>query len=163
MICFHRRYALGDADESNEIGDFVGWDGLEKLLIREKKAVIVIPLYMYDHSGITVQTHPFADPWDSGQIGYIYCTREDIRKNWNVKRVTKELRDYARKLLEGEVKEYDDYLTGNVYGYTLEDDRGDVFCSCWGYSGDGAAAQIKSDLHMDSVHQPATMVDSVEA
>lgn len=80
MVCFHRRYDLGDKHE------FADGDALREFL--EDKAndvAVTLPLYLYDHSGITMNTSGFSCPWDSGQVGVIYCTNADIRENWGVK------------------------------------------------------------------------------
>jgi hypothetical protein len=82
-----------------------------------------------------MKTSRFSCPWDSGQVGYIYVTYENIKKNWNVKRVTKKLIKQTAEMLENEVKIYNDYLIGNVYGYVVKRNGGQVD-SCWGYIGD---------------------------
>jgi hypothetical protein len=148
MVCFHTRHSLGDEDHGVDQDDFSSWTELENYLRKEKGAVEVLPMYMYDHSGITVRTHSFADPWDSGQVGFIYATRKDILENWGAKRLSKELRQKAIRLLNAEVQDYDDYLTGNVYGYILEDEDGNELSSCWGYAGDDAVTQIKTELYI---------------
>ena len=130
MICFHRRYDLGDK-HSMSVGE--AKEFVERI---KGKGAAVLSLYLYDHSGITMSTAPFSCPWDSGQVGFIYMERKDILNNWGVKRVTKKLREQAIELMEGEVKEYDDYLTGNVYGYIVEDEDGNHLDSCWGFFGD---------------------------
>jgi hypothetical protein len=38
--------------------------------------VCIKDLYLYDHSGITISTSPFSCGWDSGQVGFIYLTRQ---------------------------------------------------------------------------------------
>lgn len=35
---------------------------------------ITLPLYLMDHSGLAMQTTSFNDPWDSGQVGWIYVS-----------------------------------------------------------------------------------------
>jgi hypothetical protein len=162
IVCFHPQYTLGDEGHGIKKADFDSWDEMEKYLIREKKAVITLPLYLYDHSGITIRTHPFNDRWDSCQVGFTYVTRAEILDNWLVKRLNRELRQKARSLLESELETYDDYLTGNVYGYVLEDDAGNVVDSCWGYFGDRAAEYIKSEVHMQFVKQVGTNSSSVK-
>lgn len=98
------------------------------------KGSVVLPVYMYDHSGITISTNAFNCRWDSGQVGWIYATREAIRENFGVQRVTKKQREQTEKQLIAEIKTLDDYLTGNVYGYVYEED-GEQVESCWGYIG----------------------------
>ena len=111
---------------------------LMKLIDRNK--VVMLPLYLYDHSGITISTAPFPCSWDSGCVGMIYMTLEEFladghnKPEWPAK---------AQKILEDVVEEYDDYLTGNVYGYEeyLVGDDGELeydssLGSCWGFFGD---------------------------
>ena len=100
--------------------------------------VFMLPLYLYDHSGITMNTGGFSCPWDSGQVGYIYVTKEKVREEFKVKVVSPKLRAKVYKILEQEVKVYDDYLTGNVWGYIIKDHNGNEIDdgSCWGFYGD---------------------------
>ena len=38
-------------------------------LIGELENVVILPLYLHDHSGLTMNTSGFHCPWDSGQVG----------------------------------------------------------------------------------------------
>jgi hypothetical protein len=142
MVCFHRQYSLGDETDINS-GDFEGWNAVERYLRKEKGAAIVIPLYLYDHSGITMRTAPFGDRWDSGQVGYIYTTKAAILKNFGGKILTKKRIDAANKCLQSEVETYDQYLTGDVYGYFIDGPDGETVSSCGGFFG---LDQVKADL-----------------
>lgn len=135
MLCFHKKYNLGDkTDLKSE--DFNGWDEIETYLKNDLKAVIILPLYLYDHSGITIATSPFSCPWDSGRVGLIYVTKEAIMKNFMVKKWSKKLIDRSVKILEAEVKTYDQYLTGDVWGYIIKKDGEDIDDgSCFGFYG----------------------------
>ena len=104
--------------------------------------VVMLPLYLYDHSGITMSTGSFGCPWDSGQVGFIYMTREKAEENWpSLKDDPDALRLKAEERLEAEVEVYDQYLTGEVYGYVIEDDDGEEVESCWGFYGEEDAQQ----------------------
>jgi hypothetical protein len=146
MICFHNRYNLGDKH------DFYNPDAVEDY-IAEVNA-IWLPLYLYDHSGISMSTnknYPFNCPWDSGQVGVIYITLDDIRaemarpkplkkgqKNPDlapIKHITKADRERVIQMLESEVSVYNSYLTGDVYGWEVIDPDGEFIDSCWGYYG----------------------------
>ena len=150
--------------------------------------VVALPLYLYDHSGITMNTSGFSCPWDSGQVGWIYCTkkrfreetgytedelfstdqhrepkvrehvkvkgrdagpcewgqvteiqdgmvtvdfdycRPSVRKPENVvtvplSEIEEVMANRAVEMLVGEVETYDDYLTGRVYGFVLEEKK----------------------------------------
>lgn len=41
-------------------------------LVEQMDGMVILPLYLYDHSGITMNTCGFSCPWDSGQVGWIY-------------------------------------------------------------------------------------------
>jgi hypothetical protein len=143
MICFHGRYDLGDKHDYQS-GDYSGWDEQRKDIEKKENACVILPLYLYDHSGITMKTSPFGCNWDSGQVGWIVVSKEQVRKEYNVKRINKELIEKVTKVLEGEVETYDQYLTGDVYGYRIskvtECDFGhehkEEVDSCWGFYGE---------------------------
>lgn len=126
MICFHNRYELGDSHK---------WDidTFQDFLAENEKSIICLNLYLYDHSGLTMSYSPFSSIFDSGQVGVIYATYEDIRKEYSVKRVTEAIKEKVLNILKAEVKTYDMYLTGQVYGYVIEDSEGKEIDSCWGY------------------------------
>lgn len=135
MVCFHRNYSLGDKTDLKS-DDFDGWEELESYLKKEEGALMVIPLYMYDHSGITINTTGFSCRWDSGQIGFIYISKEKVRKEYNCKRISEKLKEKVRGYLLNEVKIYDEYVTGNVYWYeVLDKESGDMLDSCGGFYG----------------------------
>jgi len=126
MICFHNRYDLGDEHSytKEELIDMV-----------ESGKYIYLPLYLYDHSGITMNTTGFSCQWDSGQVGFIIAEKETIRKEYGWKKLTAERIEKIKTYLKNEVQTYDNYLTGNVYGYSIKDEEGEELHSCWGYYG----------------------------
>lgn len=170
VICWHRNYDLSDKGQMDlwsekhecsykNIMDYIDMKDGEfcDVLTEEQEAVVILPVYMYEHSGITISTSSFACRWDSGQIGYIYATKKDIMKDFNVTEIDEELKDKVEKILIQEIKTYDDYVTGNVYGYSVEE-TGD---SCYGYLGDyeknGMIEDAKSniDFHIEQKRKQA--------
>ncbi len=127
MVCFHGQYDLGDKTDLTS-DNFNGWEELEDYLIKEKKAVIIAPLYMYDHSGISIKIGSFYGcglpqghaRFDSGQIGFIYVDEETLKKEYNIKKITKKIKDKASKVLGGEINIYDKYVRGEVYTIVKE-------------------------------------------
>jgi len=83
MVCSHRRYDLGD-EQAKNIDEYSSWDewlqGEVYDLYGGEDNVVCLPLYLYDHGGITMNTTGFACFWDSGQVGWIYVTKEKLRK-----------------------------------------------------------------------------------
>ena len=143
MLCFHKRYILGD---KNRIGieheDFSSWEEMEEYLYENQDAVMVMPLYLYDHSGITMSTGDFGDRFDSGQVGFIYATREDVLKAFGHKRnLTKKLMDKVISCLKCEVETYDKYLRGDVWSFSVTDAEGEIVESCGGFYGENEARE----------------------
>lgn len=129
---------------------YVYADGLvgpkvDRLIESALEDYVILPLYLYDHSGITMSTGSFSCIFDSGQVGWIVCDNETIEREFDGDR------DLAEKCLESEVSVYDDYLTGNVYGFIVEDEDGEHVDSCWGFYGDdvrknGMASYLDDEL-----------------
>jgi len=155
MICWHRRYNLGDKHEFADSDEFQAWVKEEEYV--PGKSIFLQPLYLYDHSGITISTKPFSDSWDSGQIGWIYltahrfkdeCARPHNKRLVKIKHITAEDRIRAFTYLENEVETYDQFLTGQVYGYMIDTISSDsIKCndSCWGYYGPEGLKQAVSE------------------
>ena len=132
LICFHKRYDLGDSHDYKS-DDYRGWEEMKKEIIKKEDVAIIMPLYLYDHSGITISTTPFSCPWDSGQLGFAIVTKPQIRKAYSTKRVSKKHIEAAQKILLGEIETYDQYLCGEIYGFELEDEIGNIIDSCYGF------------------------------
>jgi len=131
MVCWHRNYNLGDGVRNGKRTQEYG----SPEDFNPDEHTICLPLYLYDHSGITMRTGPFSCPWDSGQVGWIYIDRAKILHEYGRKKLSKALIARVTGYLEQEVKTYDEYLTGQVYGFVVEDSNGEHLNSCWGFYG----------------------------
>lgn len=119
MAIFHRRYDFGDKLE------FSNTEDLDAYLASGD--CYALPIYMYDHGGVTISTSPYSCGWDSGQVGYIYMSKEKARDEAYIDPL---------QILENEVKNMDSYLRGEVYGYQVFNADHEELDSCWGYLGD---------------------------
>lgn len=128
MYCWHRRYRLGDTHDFRNPQDLTAHLGGDIDSISRDH--VRLPLYLYDHSGITMSTEPFSCPWDSGQVGWIVISMEAARGNWSGSDI--EIRRQALECLRAEVAEYDAYLRGDVYGFRVTS-GGEEVDSCWGF------------------------------
>lgn len=111
----------------------------DELLELIEEFCVILPLYLYDHSGITISTSEFSCSWDSQQVGWIYVSHDDIVKNFGLLDIEK-----AKKALINEVEVYDEYIRGEVYGFILEEMKKCECCgkeewieieSCYGFFG----------------------------
>ena len=135
MVCWNHRHNLGDIKPS-----LLPIAYLNTL----PKGSVVMPLYLYDHSGITMSTTPFSCPWDSGRVGFIYMTPEKIRENFGINRITKKIREKCEAVMISEVETYDAYISGDVWIIVEEDENGEVVESTGGFYGfDEAKKEVK--------------------
>jgi hypothetical protein len=154
FACFHSRYDLGDKVDFS-FNDFDGWDEMEEHIWKKEKAFACLPVYMYDHSGISLSVDPFNCLWDSGQVGFIYITKEKVKEEgYNAKQLKsyfkvypdkagKTIKEFIEDFLKNEIEVLDQYVSGKVYGFKLIDSPDNNFSeeereidSCWGFYGD---------------------------
>lgn len=129
------RYTLGNQAVSHEEMDEIAAD------IRSGK-LVGMPVQAYVHSGVALKaslSNPYPDPrWDSGQSGFVYCSREDAVKEFGNKVCTAKVKEKALKRMVGEVETFSQYLNGEVYGFVIEqlvEDEWREQESCWGFYG----------------------------
>jgi len=149
MLCAHRRYDLGDIKESKEIPweDFNSLEEVKNHIEKEYDAAVILPLYLYDHSGLTISTSEFHDRWDSGVVGFIVVSKEKVRKEYSVKRISKKTLETVKSVLKSEVETYNQHLIGDVYGYRILDDNHNEIESLWGiYGYQEAEGEAKSQV-----------------
>lgn len=141
LVCFHNRYDLGDKKHGYSKEDYGSWDELEAEIKRREKPAVILPVYLYDHSGLRMKVGSFRGhlpqghaEFDSGQVGFIFVSKADVKSEYG--RAGKAEIAKAEKLLQGEIETYDEYLSGQVYGYVIDDaEDGEQGDSCWGFFG----------------------------
>jgi len=120
--------------------DFEPFNSLQELIDHAKaelNALVVLPLRIYDHSGLSMSVG-IAGGWDSSQVGIIYADKERVTNEFGA--------DYTlervEQILRSEVDIYDHYLTGEVFGYQIVEESTCSHCnhrdkeildSSWGY------------------------------
>jgi hypothetical protein len=187
MVAWHSRYNLGDLQPASNPGEwrrelaceycprletiienwltgftFLDYESVDEHIdsmvdaVLEKNCVI-LPLFLYDHSGLSMNTKGFSCKWDSGQVGYVYCDIESARKHfayedsdgWDTESCCGgsgkvgnfTIREKTEQILVVEVETYSQFLGGDVYGFIVEespDEEGDDWDhvdSCWGFFG----------------------------
>jgi hypothetical protein len=145
MACFHKRYTLGDSGQKRngkplvtfKSEDFNSWDEMEAYIKKTYNPLVILSLFLYDHSGLSISTgvHGQHAAWDGGWVGFIFVSKEGVKRNWKVKRIDAKLKKRIEENLLSEVSTYDDYLRGAVYHYSVEDKEGTSLDSCGGFYG----------------------------
>jgi hypothetical protein len=132
MVCWHKRYTLGDEHNFGTPEEFEEF--------AYSTPMFRLPVFMYDHSGITLSSTPFSCPWDSGQIGWVYITHECLLEECNIKQIDLKAEQLAESIMEGELKTYNQYIEGDVWGFVLSEKCSEcgapkTIDSCWGFYG----------------------------
>lgn len=143
MVCFHKRYNLGDKDHGYNSEDFDSFEALRTEIVRDHDPVIIRPIGLLDHSGLHMFLGKGAhwsdqQGWDSGQVGWAFITRKQVLDNLakgGAKRVTRKLRETAEKAIEQEVETFNMYLKGDVWEYVIRQNGEvvDSLCGMYGY------------------------------
>jgi hypothetical protein len=114
--CIARGGKYEDDSENSEALDYI-------------KKYHIFGLEAYIHSGVVLALSSegnFPDrQWDVSQLGLVFASKKEWR-----------MRKSARKAALGLIETWNDYLSGNVYGFVIEDEGGTHYDSCWGFSGD---------------------------
>lgn len=203
MWARHSRYILGDdlyasshaqnvrrhRKDNPAWAEFTDWLQAHRELVdtaamvrhlkRKHGASVVLPLYLYDHSGLSITAGAnlaggtdatdaghrggrFAgDPqgWDTSYVGFVFDT-EDARARCGTEP------GQVEEALRAEVEEYDDYLTGQVFDvqvqerpadhdwhrYASSDELRCVQCGTEFSNGEFAAGECLAWEEVDAVH-----------
>lgn len=114
MLYKHRRYVLGD-----DLINFENFDDYLESANISPEEIVSLPLFLLDHSGLTLATTDFDDPWDSGCVGVIFTTYDKIKAEYGVSEVDPDLIERVGNMLENEVTEFNTYLNNEIYGFRL--------------------------------------------
>ena len=155
MYCWHPNYDFGD--EQFTRSDHESIEAVYRYVREDCKAIgPVFPLFIIDHSGVSMRTGKAIEAklsdadvearnrfigddagWDTSWVGFIYTTkqRQDLIGTPD---------ELLGECLEGEIETYDQFLTGDVYGYIVGEQT-PFEDSCWGYYGiEDAKAQANA-------------------
>lgn len=82
---------------------------------------ITLPVYGFEHSGKAVSTVGFHCRWDSGQVGYIYISKEDAEREVLRRKdeTDEDFENRIKEILNNEIENLNKWLQGEVYEYQL--------------------------------------------
>lgn len=167
----HGRYKVGDAGGTAKLIDLVraspyykaAWEDeysrhykgeMPQALIAilpKCKDIVAMKVRGYDHGGLTISvsgSYPFNDQFDSGMLGFAFIEKAVMLEVFpelfdKRKGMTKKVTDRAVAIITAEVETYNQYLTGDVWGWTVDDE------SVSGYYGMNAALEAAKE-HIDA-------------
>ena len=122
------------------------WNNLRREQLKLKKSDIAIayPITKHEHGEISLQLG-YKSGWDYGVVGFVYVTKEQVRKCYGVDRITKSIIERAKNCLQDELDMLTRWLNDDCYGWQIKEcaltDDGldweevDTLDACWGYFG----------------------------
>lgn len=134
MLCYHRGYNLGDCNSKKETEEQLDeicrkygksdeeldeeMTMLEKFrFILEQEDIYGLPLYLYEHSEISISTGR-VDNFDSSFVGIIFVEKETFFAQ-TCRKDDCDWKKEAEEMLRVEIETYSKYLEGEVYGWVL--------------------------------------------
>lgn len=108
----------------------------------------VFPVYAYIHSGVALSlgrdSYPFTDKWDVSFSGFILVNRKEY---WS--------KEKAFERAQSEIEDWNYILSGQVFGYEIEDQNGNFVDSCWGFIGwwEDMLSEVKNDVNAYIKHK----------
>lgn len=180
MVCFHNRYRLGDnlkyKDSESLLMELADTeDSLTEPQYIEiiEKTHVILPLFLYDHSGLRISTGQFSCRFDSSQVGYVYISLKHAAYTWNTPEDWNHqmkdddgfinLREFVTRVVKHEVDIYNQYLAGEVYCFELIEHNTCLWCEtkhrkvidrCGGFYGDNIRTNGMLD-HLPEEDHPA--------
>lgn len=139
MVCLHKRYQLGDT-HGYRSSDFTDWDEVKQQIERDHDVVAIEPLYLYDHGVQSIAMRSFIGrahhaEWDSGQIGYIFITRDNLREHLGWQRLSYKRKPRLLEIMQSETDAYDKWLRSETYWIEINEgeDTVDTLSGIVGY------------------------------
>ena len=119
------------------------WENLrhKQLNLKKSDIAIVYPITKYEHGSISLSLG-YKQGWGYGVVGFVYVTKETLRKCYGVDRITKSIIERAQNCIQSELDMLTAWLNGDCYGWQIKEyalDDGldwkevDVLDSCWEY------------------------------
>ena len=96
---------------------------------RLQKEYYIFPVAALIHSGVWLKLGHGGfsmdeGGWDTSHVGALFASKKEFKSKGD-----------AEKCATGKVTEWNHYLSGDVYGFVVEDKDGEDLDSCWGFYG----------------------------
>jgi len=111
IFCFTDSYVLGDKHDL-KAEQFDSFEAIQNYLIKEFNAVVIVPLTLYDHSGISLSIGEKRG-WDTSPVGFMFVDKKNM-----IDGCFKSKAD-ALHTIKSDLDTYNQYLSGTAYGYRI--------------------------------------------
>ncbi len=148
IFCFTDSYVLGDKHDL-KAEQFDSFEAIQNYLIKEFNAVVIVPLTLYDHSGISLSIGEKRG-WDTSPVGFMFVDKKNM-----IDGCFKSKAD-ALHTIKSDLDTYNQYLSGTAYGYRIYKNVKCESCgniekeevdSSWGFYGE--LKEVKENAGLD--------------
>lgn len=140
---YHRRYSFTRNNEKMNVYEFQDFVAEH---IKDPE-YIFIPVYMFEHGGISFSFGDFNDPFDSGMLGYVWAKLSELKDEYIV-----DSREEAIKIMKDTVQEVFCYWEGDVWYIQITDPSSDRIIAQSEYSVSGIDfAKKQEELMLEEV------------
>lgn len=113
---------------------------IEKLL--DALGYIYQPVTIYSHSGVRIYLGEPCCRWDSAIVGYYVIHKDELKTQFNSKRISKKQIKRAFEIMDSEVETFSNWVEGNVYQFQLYK-NGEFVDSCSGFIAESEDDAVK--------------------
>jgi len=141
LVHYHRDFEIR-RDDIILKDELIAWYNGEKIDIEKKYHFFLTKAYIHSRVVLALEESGIMFPderWDVSWCGCVLVSKKEART-----------KKKAYKLAEGLIKSWNDCLSGNVYGYIIEDKEGNNLSSCWGFYGDIEESGILSEAKAEA-------------
>ena len=103
-------------------GPYEHWENIrrEQLQLKKSDIAIAYPITKYEHGCISLSLG-HESGFDHCAAGFIYATKEQVRKAYGVKRITKSILEHAENCMQSELDTLTNWINGEVYGWLIKE------------------------------------------
>ena len=146
--------------EKHGVDVFKPWNLDDVLEAMRKEGYYAVPVYALHHGVSHYSIDKFHDKWDSGVAGIAFCKKQEGLPDND---------DYLRRIIDREVKTYDAWVNGEIYGIVLLNKAEEILDETteWVILDDDNKAETFEDMlsaigvNIQDEYQPATRKVSV--
>ena len=139
MVFFHK--GLGDKHNINH-KDYSSWDELKNGLNKIYGNIhTILPVYLLDQPNLKITTNKLSE-----QIGFVFINDKTLEEK-NIREI------HVPHIIEHEINVYNNSISGEMYQFTIKNDKGETLVKFSGFSGkehciEQAKKYIEKYLHI---------------
>lgn len=121
ILCFPNKYIKNELELpykcNKKFKEYRSRIEIEEMLT--KLGYIHERISVYDHGGVSIYLGSPCCSWDSCYIGWYVVDKKQYREDHKIKRISKKELEHIDKIMQSEIRTYNNWINGNVYYFEL--------------------------------------------